>query len=186
MKNELDKLSDAEIVAMLKDKSTAEGAFAEFYSRYSQYVWAFCLKIIGNTDEASDVFQDSFTKFYNIASEGRITSNPKAYLLSIVRTTCFNYKRDHKKFVIIDDLNAIPDTFSTQNTYLDNEQSEIIKQAIDALPQDQKEVMVLRLYQGCSYSEIADIIGEPLSIVKNRLYRAREKVKADLARYLDD
>lgn len=186
MKNELNKLSDAEILAMLTDSSTAEGAFAEFYSRYSQYVWAYCLKLIGNTDEASDVFQDSFAKFYKIASEGKITSNGKSYLLSIVRNTCFNYKRDNKKYVLIDDLNAIPDTFSSQNTYINNEQSEIIRQAIEALPLEQKEVMILRLYQGCSYNEIADIIGEPLSIVKNRLYRAREKVKADLARYLND
>lgn len=186
MKNELNKLSDAEIVAMLQNETTAEGAFAEFYSRYSQYVWAFCLKIIGDTDEASDIFQDSFTNFYKMASEGKITTNPKAYLLSIVRNSCFNYKRNNKKFTLIDDLNAIPDTMSIQNSYLQNEQSEIIRQAIDALPLDQKEVMTLRLYQGCSYSEIAEIIGVPVTIVKNRLYRAREKVKTDLARYLND
>ena len=62
----------------------------------------------------------------------------------------------------------------------------LIKRALDLLPAEYREAFILREYEGMSYSEIAEMIGESLSNVKIRIYRAKQKIREILAPYLAD
>lgn len=183
----LDNISDKELLAMLQDSRNAERAFAEIYSRYSRSIWAYCLKIIGNKDDTNDVFQEVFVKFYNAAKNEKINENIKFYLFSVARNQCLNYKRDKREFVNFDN---IEDYFQDQNLLekeiLENESQEIIAKALDTLPLAQREIFILKLYNGLSYQEISDITGNSLAVIKNTMCRAKEKLRVFLNPYFKD
>jgi RNA polymerase sigma-70 factor (ECF subfamily) len=72
------------------------------------------------------------------------------------------------------------DTRSPETVYLMREQTERINKIVEALPEMYKVPVVLYHQQGLSYQEISDIIGEPLSKVKNRIFRGRKLLKSSL------
>ncbi len=173
MNTKLEKLSEKELLTLFQDKNSAEKAFAEIYSRYSRQVWAYCLKITGNNEDANDIFQEVFINFHNAIATGQEISNIKYYLISIARNTFLNQKRKNSKLVNIDEIHSLINDNTADNYILKNEQNELINMAIDSLPLEYKEVFVLRLYQGFTYQEITDLLGIPVSTIKNRIFRIR-------------
>lgn len=183
MLKNLSKYSDSELFAALREKkSIAEAAFSEIYARYSQRVFAYCLRIIGNNEDAQDIFQDTFLNFFKSAQEHSQIANVSAYLLKIARNLCLNHKRNKKYNLNFDNFH-----FTTNdNGYEQKEMLEIIGTALECLDFEYKEAFVLRLYHGLSYQEISDITGESLSTIKNRVWRAKLKIKNILSPYLQD
>lgn len=177
------KYSDLELSEMLlKEKHLAETAFAEIYLRYSQRIYAYCLRVTGYPDDAKDIFQDVFLKFHDSALKKGSIDNIMAYLLVIARNHCLNYKRNMKSNVSIEDFD-----FSTNDSgYEQKELLDLIAKALDCLEFEYKEAFILRQYHGLSYKEIEDITGASMSAVKNRVWRAKEKIKEILQPYLQD
>lgn len=177
------KYSDNELLqAMRTDKKSAEGAFAEIYSRYSQRIYTYCIRVMGSPQDAQDIFQETFMKFY-VSVQGRETlENLSAYLLTISRNLCINHKRDAKKTYNIDDYNIS----TNDEGFEQQELLQLIGNALDFLEFDYREAFVLRQYHGLSYEEIALITGETIVNLKNRVWRAKEKIKGILEPYLED
>ncbi len=177
------KYSDSELFAFLHDKKEIqECAFAELYSRYSQRIYAYCLRVTGNPDDARDIFQEAFLKFFKSAQNQQYLENVPGYLLTIARNLCLNFKRDKKINVDIEDY-----TFRTNDKgYEQKELMDLISKALDLLEFDYREAFILRQYQGLSYKEISDITGNSVAAVKNRVWRAKEKIKTILQPYLND
>lgn len=186
MKSKLNKISDKELIALLNNKSTEEEAFAEIYSRYSKMIWVYCKKVLQNEEDASDVFQDVFTKFYSYIQENKVAENIKHFLIIIARNTCLNHKRDSVHSLNFADFESVLADDNLNTTIFANEQNEIISKAIDILPFELKEAFILNMYQGMKYQEIADITGVTLAITKNRIFKARDKIKTYLAPFFKD
>ncbi len=183
MSESYSKYSDSELFSMLsKGKPIAEKAFAELYSRFSQRIYAYCLRVTGDENDARDIFQDVFLKFYNSAETHPNVLNVGAYLITITRNLCLNYKRDTKKNLNIEDFTF----FTNDSTFEQKEMMELIARALEVLDTDYREAFVLRIYEGMSYQEIADITGTTVSTIKNRVWRAKEKIKNVLTPYLED
>ncbi|MBM2813999.1 MAG: polymerase, sigma-24 subunit, subfamily [Ignavibacteria bacterium] len=183
MKKEFGKYSSSELFkAMRNKKSDAEGAFAELYSRYSQRVFAYCLRITGNPDDSRDIFQETFLKFYSFAQGKRKVDNVGAYILTIARNLCFNYKTRNKANFRFEDY-LVP---TNDEQYEDRELREVLANAIELLELDYREAFVLRQYQGLSYQEMEEITGENTSTLKNRVWRAKEKLRNILAPYMSE
>jgi RNA polymerase sigma-70 factor (ECF subfamily) len=181
MRKKLEEHSDPELFEMLtKDRRTAENAFAELYSRHSARIYAYCRRFLGNKEEAQDVFQDTFAKFYESAGNGREMTNTPAFLLRIARNLCVNLKKKERSTISFEEYMAV----HRDNSKDDDEMLELIKMALDLLPQEFREMFILREYEGFSYSEIAEITNEPLSTVKIRIYRAKQKIREILQPYL--
>ena len=183
MKNKLSKLTDKELYSALTgEKSLAEASFAEIYFRHSDRIYAYCLRVTGNDDDARDVFQDTFINFYNSVKDNAKVDNLSAYILRIARNLCLNYKRDVKINIELDDINYL----TNDESYENKELMQLIARALDLLDFEYREAFILRLYQGLSYKEIGDITGESMSTVKNRVWRAKDRVKTILLPYLED
>jgi RNA polymerase sigma-70 factor (ECF subfamily) len=183
MNKSFSKYSDPELYSMLREKkSRAEAAFAELYARHNQRVYAYCLRVTGNQEEANDIFQDTFYKFFESAKTNRNIENVTGFLITITRNLCLNYKRDKKINLDLDNF-----SFSTNDThYEEKEMLELIARALEFLDFSSREVFILRQYQGMSYKEIADITGDSAAAIKNRVWRAKEKIKEILEPYLED
>jgi RNA polymerase sigma-70 factor, ECF subfamily len=183
MSNKISKYDDIQLFEMLKEKrSEAESAFAELYARYSQRVYAYCLRVTGHSEDAKDIFQETFLKFFDSAKEHEKMDNIPGFLLTIARNICINHKRDKKPNFSLEDFH----TWTNDSDYERKELLQLLASALELLEKEYREAFVLRAYQGLSYPEIAKITGETASAIKNRVWRAKEKIKEILTPYLED
>lgn len=185
MDKKLEEYSDNELYYMLCDnKETAEKAFSELYSRYSSMLYAYILRFVGDREEAQDLFQEVLVKFHQSANKDREMTNVSGFLMTIARNLCINYKRADTKNVSYEDYMASNDDGNSKPE--NNELLELIKMAIDLLPDEYKEAFILREYQGYSYNDIAELTNETLTNVKVRIFRARNKIRKILKPYLNE
>lgn len=184
MSGTLATYSDSELFALMQsEKRASDAAFKELYERHNQRVYAYCLRVTGSADDARDIFQECFIKFYNAALTANSSTNPAGLLLKIARNTCLNYKRDQKDNVAFKSEHAGVDM--TQS-YEQKELLELIGMALQHLEFEFREAFVLRLYHGMDYDEISEITGEPPNNVRTRVWRAKEKIKIILSPYVSD
>ncbi len=139
---------------------------------YSDNLYRFVLKNIKDIDKAKDIVQDTFLKFWE-KRDNVDTSKIKSYLFTTAYHTLIDVVRKEKKQGSFDDVRE--ESFSTQSEYSDLQ--EILHQAIEQLPEDQKAVILLRDYEGYAYDEIAEITGMTVSQVKVYIYRGRKFLK---------
>ncbi|MBE0644366.1 MAG: RNA polymerase sigma factor [Bacteroidetes bacterium] len=145
-------------------------------------MFAYCLRFLGHRDEAQDVYQETFIRFFESAQKDREMTNVPGYLLKIARNLCLNQRRNKKQTVEFEDYQSLVLPSTTEKT----EFLQLITTALDMLPEDYREVFVLREYEGLSYAEIADIVGASLSNVKVRIFRAKQKIRDILAPYITE
>lgn len=182
MKLNYKKLDDIELVNLLKTDRHKDGAFAEIYERYSKRLYAYCRKMLHNTEDANDIFQETIMKFYHHIQSHSLYGNIMHLLLKIARNLFLNHVRDTKKNVEFDEF-ITPYKGLEQENF---EMTQLLNIAINTLKDDQKEVFVLRIYEGLSYEEISEIIGDNLSSTRSRCWRAKEKVKNIISKYLNE
>lgn len=183
MNKKLEENTDAELFDMLREEAqTAERAFAELYARLSPRIYAYCRRFVGNSDDANDIFQETFIRFYQSAKKEKLMTNVPAYALRIARNLCVNSKRREKQDMQYEDYMA----FTRDAKYENTELLELIKNALDELPEEYREVFILREYDGLCYADIAEITGDTLATVKVRIYRAKQKIRSILSPYLDE
>lgn len=185
MGQRFEEYSDSELFYMLcEDKHTAERAFSELFARHSSRIFAYCRRFIGNKEEAQDIFQETFIRFHQSASTERDMTNVPAYLLRIARNLCVNFKKREKQAVSYEDYMSVD--FETETSAEKTELLDLIKDALEVLPDEYKEPFILREYNGLSYNEIAEVTGQSLTSVKVRIHRAKQKIKDILAPYMQE
>lgn len=139
---------------------------------FSDGLYRFILKNLGNEDKAKDVIQDTFEKLW-----ARISfvsySKVKSYLYTTAYHTMVDLIRKEKRYIPIEDKNFDPPSDSMHFTGI----QEALNQAITLLPADQRSVILLRDYEGYSYDEIAEITGLNESQVKVYIFRGRMFLK---------
>ncbi len=139
---------------------------------YSDGVYRFILKNIKDNERARDIVQDTFEKLWRKVSEVN-GEKVKSYLFSTAYHTMIDTIRKESRQTGME--NVPPGEMSHERQYTDL--NEILHRAIDRLPEDQKAVILLRDYEGYSYSEISGITGLSESQVKVYIYRARVFLK---------
>lgn len=179
-----DNDSDLELyVHLLHDDAGARDALARLYKRYSQRVYTYCRKILGDNELAEDILQETFLKVYESGKIGRVLENFPAYLMTIARNLCFTHKvRRAKPYVPLEDFHLV----ESDTPYEQKELLNLVKKSLDLLPDDYREAFILREYNGLSYNEIAEVIGQSLEIVKIRIFRSKKRIRSILAPYLKD
>ena len=117
---------------------------------------------------------------------GILGSNGRAWLLTIVRNTSYTLLKKNRAVDLIttfdEEIHAAGHESASPATILEHsEDADLITEAMDALPAEFREIVVLRHQEGLSYKEIADIVQIPPGTVMSRLARARAKLKEYLA-----
>lgn len=183
MNDRLTTYTDAELSRFLKGvRYEAELAFGEIYRRHNQRIYAYCLKVTGSADEARDIFQETFVRFFKGAVGEECILNIGGYLMRIARNLCLNYHRDKKETVSFEEFHGIVEV----HNYEQEELLRLIRTALEYLDVDDREVFILRMYHDMSYDEISELTGDTISALKNRVWRAKEKVKKILAPHIHE
>ena len=141
--------------------------------------------LLRNEEDAQDVVQEAYLRAFR-AFGGFRGSNGRAWLLTIVRNTAYTLlKKSHAVDLTTSFDEEIHvtghDSVSPATILEHNEDAQLIKEAMDELPAEFREILVLRHQEGLSYKEIADIAQIPPGTVMSRLARARAKLKEYLA-----
>ena len=158
-------------------------AFETLVRKHYQNIYQFCVRRCnGDTALAADLTQDTFLKLIEHIQQYRLTGKFINFLLTIAVNTCNNhFKKKSPDIVDMDTLFAVPSNLNISEEVLRQEDAKIIQQAIDRLPDMQKEVVILRFYHDRKLKEIAAITGVSLPTAKSRLKQGLDKLK----RYLD-
>ena len=129
----------------------------------------------GNSAEAEDVVQDAFLRALRYFGSFR-GGDARAWLLAIVRNTF--HSRPRAATVSFDARHHDrPDPEpSPELTLMKGIEDAAVRSAVEALPPDFREVLVLREFEGMSYKEIAEVTGTPVGTVMSRLARARARL----------
>ena len=138
-----------------------------------------------NDHDAEDVVQESYLRAYRFFGGFR-GGDSRAWLLTIVRNTCYTWFQQNRSRELTDSLddganNIESDAPSPEAELIRNADSKLITRALEELPLEFREVLVLREMEGMSYKEIADIAEIPLGTVMSRLARARKRLQQSLA-----
>jgi len=141
--------------------------------------------LLRNEQDAQDVVQEAFLRAFK-SFGGFHGSNGRAWLLTIVRNTSYTLLRKNRvaDFTTPFDekIHACDDESVNAATILErSEDAELIREAMDELPAEFREILTLRHQEDLSYKEIADIAQIPPGTVMSRLARARGKLKECLA-----
>jgi RNA polymerase sigma-70 factor, ECF subfamily len=139
--------------------------------------------LLRNRADSEDVAQEAMMRAYRFFEQFRGT-DARAWLLQIVRNTCYSWIQKHKPSEFMTELdeqlhqspNPDPERLSMQASDRDR-----LMRALETLPPKSREVLVLRELEGCSYKEIAEITGAPMGTVMSTLSRARERLQQVLA-----
>jgi RNA polymerase sigma-70 factor, ECF subfamily len=152
------------------------------------------LRLAGNAADADDLVQETMLKAYRAWDQYEPGTNAKGWLLTILRHTFINEYRRRARHPESVDLDAI-EPFAVfddvqeedpQGRFFDQIVDDEVLRAIDALPEQFREAVVLSDVEGLSYEEIAHILGVPLGTVKSRLFRARRVLQRNLYKYAVD
>jgi len=146
--------------------------------------------ITGNSHDAEDVVQEACMRAHRFLA-GFHGSDGRAWLLAIVRNTAYTWmKRNRPSATVVSFEEAIhsgaPPDHGPEMSLTQQETSEMLRQALDALASEFREIIVLRELEGLSYKEIAGIVGVPLGTVMSRLARARERLQQALTKHLSE
>ncbi len=132
--------------------------------------------------DADDVVQEAYLRAFKFF-DGFHGGDSRAWTLKIVRNTCYSWMQKNRAQEITsefdEELHSVesgnPETILIRN--IDNR---LLKQLLDELPLEFREIVVLRELEGLSYKEIADIADVPLGTVMSRLARARRRLQSNL------
>jgi len=182
---ELSEHTDLELYAMLSGGgSHAHQALSMLYKRHSPRIYSYVRKILGDVQATDDIFQETFVRFYEMGVSGQDIQNVQGYLLKISRNLCLNEKaKKYNTSTITIENFEFP---SLDTPYEQKELSRLISTALEMLPEDYKEVLILREMYGYSYNEIAEIVETSMPIVRTRIYRAKQKIRVILQPFIDD
>jgi RNA polymerase sigma-70 factor (ECF subfamily) len=184
-----DPMADAELV--LRFKQGQEEAFDGLVRRYMKDAYAFCLRLTGNAAEAEELSQDGFVSAYRALRSFRGESSFKSWLYRILinqyRDRARSRRREELRLVAVrageERRQELAGERGASELHAD-ELSDVVKEKIELLPDRQREVLVLHLYQGLDYHEIASALGCTYDDVKMNLSLARKRLKELLKEYL--
>ena len=185
----LRNLSDEQLVELaVRDDPEA---FGEIVRRWERKIFALCFGMLGREDEARDAAQDAFINAYRSISRFRGDAKVSSWLHRIAVNQCLTVKRRQKSRAeeyLSEDDEAESRVFvaspagSPKNIAEKGERLRLVRQAVGALPQELREVIVMKEVEEMTFQEIAETLELPLSTVKSRLYTALKQLKMKLER----
>lgn len=173
------------VIARVLDGDT--NAFEILVEDQKKIVFNLALRMLGNEEDAYDISQDAFLKAYTNLSGFRGDCKFSSWLYKLTTNLCLDFirKRNRHKVIplVYEDDNGdseyleIPDeTYSPEAQTEQKQMRESVRNGLNRLPPQQREILVLREIGGMRYDEIGSQLGIEEGTVKSRIFRARKKL----------
>ncbi|HYL29053.1 MAG TPA: sigma-70 family RNA polymerase sigma factor [Gemmatimonadales bacterium] len=148
-------------------------------------LYRLALRLTTDPSRAEDLVQDTVLKAFRSWQSFQPGTNIRSWLFTILRNTFINDYRRRQREPIAMDLDAVEPHAAfraaqdedPEGTFFSQIVDAKVLDAIDALPEDFREVLVLSDIENMSYAQIAEVLGVPVGTVKSRLFRARRQLQ---------
>lgn len=168
-----------------------KSAFDLLVIKYQHRIVHLVNRYVKDPSEAQDVAQDAFIKAYRALADFRGDSAFYTWLYRIAINTAKNYllsrSRRHSDYEIevqdaeqVENALQLKDMDTPENLLMNEQIVEVIKAAIENLPEEMRIAITLREFEGMSYEEIAEAMDCPIGTVRSRIFRAREAIDEKL------
>lgn len=182
-KNNETNVDDEDFAIIEQFNGGDESAFRKLVLKHKEKVRNLVYLTLGDSEFVDDISQDVFISIYHKLGDFRFQSKFTTWLYRITVNKCRDYlrkKRVRSIFVPIKEHTNMPSS-KMRTESIDIPQ--LVRRAIDKLPEKLKEPLILRDIDGFSYKEIADQLDCEVGTVKSRIFRARESLKTILEPY---
>lgn len=182
--------TDEELLRAYRDGDP--DAFELLFKRHRAPLFNFLLRRVRDRGRAEELYQDSWSKIIERAGEFRGESKFSTWLYTIARNACIDHQRkmkfrghasldetqrgtSHPMVERVANAGLLPDRLAAGGALRNR-----IASAVEDLPEDQREVFLLRHLQGLAFKDIAEVVGVPVNTVKSRMRYALERLQMGL------
>jgi len=161
---------------------------------YGKDIYSFCKHLTCNVQEADELYQDTFLKAVELQQKIDWQENPKSYLLSVAVRLWNNHRRKAAWRNRIAPIVALAEERdenrtdgvepSPEETYLVNEEKQMVQNAVNKLPEKLRVCVLLYYMEELSVTQIAKTLKLPEGTIKSRLYQARKLLEKELENVL--
>jgi RNA polymerase sigma-70 factor (ECF subfamily) len=198
-------MNDLELNIIRKIQSGSIDAFEEIVNRYKERAMTLAMRILKNYEDAEDALQEAFIKTFRAIADKQFEERAKfsTYFYRIVYNTAIDFYKKHKSktynLINIDDAKKGDDgeitdisafemeidrnkyymssEFETDRKALDGELQDVVNKYLEEIPEKYSTILTLFYINDLSHEEIASTLNLPLGTVKNRIFRAKDKLK---------
>ena len=168
-------MADRETELMLRVKVGDRAAFAELYGLYQKPLVNYLYRLCFNRALAEDLLQETFLRIWKAATTYEPTAKVSTYVFRIARNLFLNEAARRREMAL-----ESADKEMRADPASDLKRREIqsaVQKAIEALPEGERECLLLSEYNGFKYAEISEILGIPVGTVKSRMFSAVQRLK---------
>src|SRR5947209_4265286 len=180
--------SSADLVARASQGD--QEAFRLIFERYSRPVISFIYDLVSDRELAEELTQETFVRAYRSLRSLREETKLSTWLFGIAKNVARESLRarmrdshqvdlDDQQVMDLSDRRPVP-----VSQLLNKELNEVIQRSLAALDDDKRLVFTLKIFQQCSYEEIAEITGFSISKLKTDLHRARTEIRRRISPYV--
>ena len=171
-------MADLETELMLRVKAGDRAAFEEIFRLYQKPLANYLYRLSGNQARAEDLLQDAFLRLWKAAPNYEPSAKVSTYIFRIAHNLFLNEAaRRREKALETLEAETRSDPASDMNR---RELQSAVQKAVEALPEGEREVLLLSEYNGFNYAEISEILGIPVGTVKSRMFSAVQRLKESL------
>lgn len=159
-------------------------AFSDLVTRYRELVYGITWRMTGNAEDADDLAQDAFLKLFQSLSRYQPQYAFSTWAVKITTNLCLDWKRRHTVQTRAMTQYQQEVELHTPAPEPETTEADLYQQvaaAVSALPEKYQHPLILFHQLGLGYQQITEQLGEPLSIIKNRLLRARKMLSDQLS-----
>jgi len=187
----LGKSSDEEL--MRRTQNGDKSAFAILFDRYTSAVLSYLYRMLGNVEDVESIGQEVFLRAFRFAPTYRYPQKFSTWLFTITRNLAINHSRRRKRSPVRNitelnlegvDISGDPYQVASRATDDLEKQEEIARvlKALDDLLTDQKEVIVLGVFQDMSYAQMEEITGTKAVTLRSRMFHGLKKLASLIGR----
>lgn len=184
--------TDEDLVLALRAGDTE--SLGVLVARWERPLFCFAYRLLSRKEDARDVCQETFLRVLKKADRFREGARFSTWLYQIALNLCRDHQRRKRRWGWLlaepadpaaDSREVVERLPSDEDPHRDAERSErrqVVARALQCIPAEQREVLMLKEFEGLKFREIADILGCPESTVKSRMYYGLSGLKAALER----
>src|SRR6187431_1862631 len=179
--------TDEELVARSMDGDV--DSFNQLVLRWERPIYALAYRVIGRDEDARDVAQETFLRAFRALSGFKGDAKFSSWLYRIALNLCRDWMRKERRAPLV----AVPEGVDVEQLAAErgpvetvedlaarSELSREVARAMESLPAEQRQAIILKEYHGLTFQEIADLMKCPLSTVKTRVYQGLSTLRKQL------
>jgi RNA polymerase sigma-70 factor (ECF subfamily) len=145
--------------------------------RWSDPVYRFCLRMLGNPEDAHDAAQDSLVKVLRHLDRYDPARKFSTWVFGIARNTCIDEHRRRRRRAWDEPGDVVAVGPTPLQEVSAAQEAELVHDALQEIPPMYREILILYHFEHLKYSEIAEALDLPMGTVMNRIFRARQKLR---------